>query len=214
MKFCVIGLGRLGFQVATGLAENGMEVIAIDKDETIIATIADHVTHALCMHVTDEHSLRSVGIDEIDTVIVTMGENLAESILVTALLKKRLSIPTVIARATNEIHRDILKLVGADRVLLPEREVGIRLADNLSSPFMELTRLSEQFSISQITAPARFVEKTIADLEFFTDYNVHCIGLKETDDKIVPLDPKYIIKARDRLIFAGFNEDLEKIASL
>lgn len=133
MKFCVIGLGRLGYQVAIGLAEKGLEVIAIDKDEAIIATIADHVTHAICMHVADEHALRSVGIDEVDTVIVTMGENLAESILVTALLKKRLNIPTVIARASNEIHRDILKLVGADEVVLPEREVGIRLADSLSS---------------------------------------------------------------------------------
>lgn len=133
MKFCVIGLGRLGYQVAIGLAEKGMEVIAIDKDEAIIATIADHVTHAICMHVTDENALRSVGIDEVETVIVTMGENLAESILVTALLKKRLNIPTVIARASNEIHRDILKLVGADQVVLPEREVGLRLADSLSA---------------------------------------------------------------------------------
>lgn len=137
MKFCVIGLGRLGYQVAIGLAESGQEVIAIDKDETIIASIADQVTHAICMHVTDEHSLRSVGIDEVDTVIVTMGENLAESILVTALLKKRLNIPTVIARATNEIHRDILKLVGADQVVLPEREVGIRLANSLNAQASE-----------------------------------------------------------------------------
>lgn len=123
-------------------------------------------------------------------------------------------MPSVITRAINDIQRDILKLVGADRVILPEQEIGIRLADNLSSPFIDLSRLTPQFSISQIIVPHKFVGKTIAELAFFTDYNVHCIGLKETDEKIIPLDPQYIIKARDRLIFAGFNDDLEKIARL
>lgn len=90
MKFCVIGLGRLGYQVAVRLAENGMEVMAIDKDESIIASIRDQVTHAICLQVTDEASLSNVGVDEMDTVIVAMGENYAESILTTALLKNDL----------------------------------------------------------------------------------------------------------------------------
>ena len=172
MKFCVIGLGRFGQQVAKVLAENGMEVMAVDSNESIVASIRDNVTQAICMRVTDEASLRSIGIDEIDTVIVAMGENFAQSILITALLKKRLHIPHVIARAINEIHKEILTIVGADRVILPEQEIGIRLADNLSSPFTDLIRLTKDFSISQIIAPQSFVGKKVSDLDLYTKFYV------------------------------------------
>ena len=111
MKFCVIGLGRLGYQLATGLAENGMEVMAVDSNESIIASIRDKVTQAICLRVTDEESLRNIGVEEMDTVIVATGENFAQSILITALLKKRLNMPKVITRAIDDLHKDILKLV-------------------------------------------------------------------------------------------------------
>lgn len=214
MKFCVIGLGRFGYQVATVLAENGMEVIAVDSHESIVASIRDQVTQAVCMRVTDEASLRSVGIDEMDTVIVAMGENFSQSILITALLKKRLEIPKVIARAINDIHKDILKLVGADRVILPEKEIGIRLADQLSSPFTDLNRLTKNFSVSKIIAPKSFVGKTIQELDVFKKYSVYCIGFTEGDDSIIPLSPTRVIAKEDRLIVAGDNKDLEKIARL
>ena len=129
MKFGIIGLGRLGYHLATTLAENGMEVLGVDSNESIIASIRDNITQAICMRVTDEVSLQSIGIDQMDTVIVAMGENFAQSILVTALLKKRLAIPRVITRAVSDIHKEILILVGADQVVLPEKEVGIHLAD-------------------------------------------------------------------------------------
>jgi K+ transport systems, NAD-binding component len=213
MKFCIIGLGRFGYQVAIVLAENGMEVLAIDYNDTIVASIRDKVTQAICMKVTDEESLRSIGVDEMDTVIVAMGENFAESILLTAILKK-LGTKKIIARAANEIHKDILNLVGADRVVLPEKEIGIRLADNLSSPFTDLTRLTKSFSISLISAPNRFIGKKLHDLDLFNHYRVHCIGIKIGDDTINPAEPSYIITAKDRLVFAGETDDLEKVAAL
>lgn len=214
MKFCVIGLGRLGYQLAIVLAENGMEVMAIDSSESIVASIRDQVTQAICMRVTDEASLRSIGIEEMDTVIVAMGENFAQSILITALLKKRIEISNVIARAINDIHKDILKLVGADRIVLPEKEVGIRLADTLSSPFTDLTRLNKEFSISKIRAPKSFIGKTAQSLHLFETYNVHCIGIEEGVDTITPVGADHIIKEDDRLIVAGNNSDLEKVAKL
>lgn len=214
MRFCVIGLGRFGYQLATVLAENGMEVVAIDSNESIVASIRDQVTQAICMRITDEASLRSIGVDEIETVIVATGENFAQSILITALLKKRLQTPKVIARAINDIHQDILKLVGADRTILPEKEIGIRLAHNLSSPFTEVTQLTKNFLVSQIVAPEKFVGKELTSLELYKTYKVHCIGLKQSDDKIIAIDPTYVIKEKDRLIFAGHKNDLEKIAKL
>ena len=214
MKFFVIGLGRFGYEVAKVLAENGMEVMAIDAHESIVASIRDKVTQAICMRVTDEESLRSIGVDEIDIVIVAMGENFAQSILVTALLKKKLKIKKVIARAINEIHQDILTLVGADRTILPEQEIGIRVADNLSSPFTDLIRLSKEFSISQIQAPKKFVGKEVASLELYKNYQSYCIGIKDADGKIAPIDPNHMISEQDKLILAGYNKELEKIAKI
>ena len=213
MKFCVIGLGRFGRQVATLLAENGMEVLAIDSNEAIIASIRDQVTQAVCMRVSDDKSLRSIGVDEMDTVIVGMGENFAQSILITALLKKRLDIPRVIARAINDIHKEILKIVGADKVILPEQEIGIKVADNLSSPFTDLIRLTKDYSVSQAVTPLRFVGKKISELNLFEQYGVHYIGIKEADT-IITLDPDYSIQEQDKLLLAGHNKNLEKIAKL
>ncbi len=214
MKFCVIGLGRLGYQLAIVLADNGMEVMAIDSNESIVASIRDQVTQVICMRVSDESSLRSIGIEEMDTVIVAMGENFAQSILITALLKKRLEIPKVIARAINDIHKDILILVGADRVILPEKEVGIRLADTLSSPFTDLTRLTKEFSISLIVAPKKFIGQTMQSLSLFKKYNVYCIGIEKDINQIIPMEPEHVVQEGERLIVAGYNKDLEKITKL
>ncbi|MCK5632537.1 TrkA family potassium uptake protein [bacterium] len=212
MKFCVIGLGRLGRRVATGLTENGMEVLAIDSDESIVASIRDEVTQAVCMRVTDDESLRSIGIEEISTVIVATGENFSQSILITALLKK-MKVPRVIARAVNSIHKDILTLLGADRIILPEQEVGTRLADTLSYPFTDFVRLATNFSISQMVAPQKFVGKTPRELNLFEKYNVNFIGIKEDETKVTR-DLDYTIAEDDKIIFSGENKYLEKIAKL
>lgn len=213
MKFCVIGLGRFGIQVAKGLAENGMEVMAIDSNDSIVASIRDNVTQAVCVRIIDETSLRSIGIDEMDTVIVAMGENFAQSILITALLKKKLNIPVVIARAINDIHKEILTIVGADRVILPEQEIGTKLADRLSLPFGDLIRLSKDFSISSLIAPATFVGKSIKELDLYTHYSVYCVGIK-TGDSVIVVSPDHIVTAKSRLIFTGNNDDLALLAKL
>ncbi|MEX0940752.1 MAG: TrkA family potassium uptake protein [Candidatus Babeliales bacterium] len=213
MKFCVIGLGRFGYQVATTLAENGMEVLGVDSHESIVSSIRDYITHAVTLQVNDEVSLRSIGVDEMDTVIVAMGENFAGSILITALLKKKLHIPLVITRAVNEIHKEILMLIGADRVILPEQEIGAKLADNLSLPFSVLSRVTKRFSIAQITTPGSFVGKHLDDLNLYKQYRINCVGIKK-EDEIMPVDPHYTIEEDDNLILAGNNKDLEALGKL
>lgn len=207
MKFCVIGLGRFGYQLAVSLAKQGMEVLAIDKDEAIVASIKDKVTQAVCLHVRDEEALVSVGIEEMDTVIVAMGEDFEQSILTTALLKKRLNVPYVIARSTNAIHDEILKLLGADKVVLPERYVGKRLAINLSLPFVDLIHITDTFSITQMRAPKEFIGKTIAELNLRKSRNISCMAIKKGKD-IVLVDPDYIIMENDVMVLAGTNKSL------
>lgn len=213
MKFCVIGVGRFGFHVATTLADHGMDVVAVDSNESIIDQIKDKVTQAISMRVTDEDALRSIGIEHMDTVIVAMGENFAQSILVTALLKQKLHVPKVIVRSISPIHKDILQLIGADQVILPEREMGIKLADSLSLPFSSLTRISQDFSICQTKTPRKFVGKTIASLNLPEHYEVNCIGIKK-QETIIPASPDYVLAAEDDLLWAGKNYGLEKIIKL
>lgn len=213
MKFCVIGLGRFGYQVATTLSENGMEVLGIDSSEAIVSSISNFITNAVRLQVTDVASLRSVGVDQMDTVIVAMGENFAQSILITALLKKYLQIPLVITRAVSEIHKDILLLIGADRVVLPEQEIGAHLADNLSLPFTVLARITKDFSLAHITAPSFFIGKKISQLQLSDRYHISCVGIKK-DDTISVVDQSYVIEEQDNLIIAGNNKDLITLVQL
>ncbi|MCK4651235.1 TrkA family potassium uptake protein [Candidatus Babeliales bacterium] len=211
MKFCVIGLGRFGDKLAQTLAEKGMEVLAIDRNESIIASIRDKVTQAICMNVENEESLKAVGIEDMDTVIVAMGEEFSQSILVTALLKKHLNVPKVIARAVTKVHENILMLVGADKVIFPERDTAIKLANTLSFALMEFVQVSEKFAIAEIKPPKNFIGKTISELQLRKTWQVTCIGIKK-EEEITLINPDYVIIESDKLLLAGSNERLADIA--
>ena len=210
MKFCVIGLGRFGYHLAVCLAEQGTEVLAIDSSEELVNSIRDKVTQAICVRVTDEESLNAVGVADMDTVVVATGEDFAQTVLITMLLKQRLNVPHVIARAINEIHEEILTLIGADKIILPERDMGVRLADKLSLPLVDLIPVNDNFAITQLKAPASFAGKTIADLKLVKSHNVSCIAVKKGGD-LVLVTQEYIVLEKDILVFAG---DRKHLASL
>lgn len=210
MKCCVIGLGRFGFSVATKLAEHGADVLAVDSNEAIINSIRDLVTQAVCVRVADEEALRHIGIEDVQTVIVGIGENFAQSILITALLKQRLHVPHVIVRSISTIHRDILVLVGADHVILPEQEMGVRLADQIGLMHNNFVRITEQYSVSFIQASDHFAGKTAEELMSTIHSNVLLLG-KKIEENIVSIDPSYRFETTDILVFAGTNKQLERI---
>lgn len=210
MKFCVIGLGRFGYQLSVSLAEQGSEVLAIDSNEALVSSIRDKVTQAICMRVSDEESLTALGVTEMDAVIVATGEDFAQTVLITAILKQRLDVPHVIARAINEIHEEILTLIGADKIILPERDIGLKLADKLSLPLVDLIPVTENFAITQLKTPPSFAGKTIAELKLVKGRNIACIAVKKGGD-IVLVTPDYVVLEKDTLIFAG---DRKYLASL
>ncbi len=211
MKCTVIGLGRFGYQLATSLADQGMEVLAIDSNETIIASIRDKVTQAVCLRVTSEDSLLTLGIEDMDTVVVAMGEDFAQSILITALLKKNLNVKNVISRAVSKIHENILILVGADRVVFPEQDIGIKLANNLAFSLIEFFQVTEKFALTEIEAPKSFVGKTLSSINLKKSRQVSCIGVN-VDDEINLIDPDYVVQQGDKLLFAGNNDKLADLA--
>ena len=131
-QYVVIGIGRFGRSIATCLASLGKDVLAVDTDENIIAEIAPYVTHAVQADSTDEKALKALGIDNFDVAVVSIGGNLQASILVTMLCKE-LGVKYVLAKAQSEIHGKVLYKTGADKVVFPERDMGIRVAHNLSA---------------------------------------------------------------------------------
>lgn len=209
-KFCVIGLGRFGYEVATNLARNHMDVLAVDSNETIIDSIKDSVTQAVCMRIIGEESLRNIGIEEIDVVVVAIGENFAQSILITALLKQKIGTKSVIVRSISELHKEVLELIGAEYVILPEQAMGQRLAEQLCLTARPLTPITEHYSFATLKAPDYFIGKTIGELDLHDSYQIQLLGKKVGDD-VVSLDKNDRIVEGDTLVIAGSNDHLKKV---
>ena len=157
--YIVIGLGRFGTSVATRLYELGNEVLAIDAKEENIQQISDRVTHAAVGDARDEAVLRALGVRNFECAIVAIGEDLAASILITLTLKE-LGVPAVICKASNEAYKRALEKVGADRVVIPEREMAAKLAQNLScSNIQDFIELSDTYGIADVAVPESWVGK-------------------------------------------------------
>ncbi len=210
MNCCVIGIGTFGYHLAVTLSQHGIHVLAVDSDMAAVRQIQDKVANALCVHVIDEDSLRAIGIENTEVVVVCMGDNFEESVLITVLLKQKFSIPMVVCRSTSMIHKEILQLVGADYVVLPEQEAGIRLADKLSIRYGNFTRITHEYSLSYLRPDKRWIGKSIKDIDFEKKYNVTLLG-KRQGEYIVRLESAYVLHADDCLMIGGENSDLEKL---
>jgi len=213
MKFCVIGLGRFGQQVVKTLNEHGAEVLAIDTLDSNIAAIKNYTAQAIRITITDEAALEAIGIDEMDVVIIAIGENFAGAILIAAILKKRSKKYRVIARATGKVQKEIFTLIGVDQVICPEEETGIALAETLSCPFTNLARINSAFSIGQINPPAHFIGKTLQELMLLDIYKINCFAIKR-NDIITPINQNYAITHGDLLIVAGENSKIKQLLHL
>lgn len=222
-KFAVIGLGKFGGTVAQSLAERGAEVIAVDKDEKLVEKFTEIVTLAVRLDSTDEEALKAQGIDKMDVVIVSIGDFEA-SVLTTALLK-RLRVPRVITRATqsvSQIQERILNLVGADRVILPEMEMGKRLAKNLLvSNILDYLPISEKYSAAEVKSPRLFWNKKIGELKIREKYKVNILEIKKVSgegekqriEKINYLPySESVIEEGDILLVIGEEGDIERLS--
>ncbi len=177
-RYAVIGLGRFGATIATILSENGMDVIAIDKDPDIINSISNKVTSAICMDSTDEITLRSLSLNEADAVILGIGSNIQESILTAAILKK-IGVGMIYAKIENQLHGRILELIGVQHILLPEEIVGNQIAKTLiSRNILEYINLSSGHIVLELVAPKSFVGKSLVELSLPSKHGVNVIAIK------------------------------------
>jgi len=212
-RVVVIGLGIFGFNIAKDLYENGIEVIAIDKNRDIIQKIRDFSTKAILADGTDKEVIESIGIQGDDIVIISFGEDLAASTLITLHLKE-MKIKNIIVKAPNEDHKRVLEKVGATQVIIPEREVADKVAKSLISPnVLDYIPLSDDYTISEIVPPASFMGKTIGELHLRTKYHVEVIAIREVLPDRVTMVPRadFVIKDSDVLVVIGKEDDIQKI---
>jgi trk system potassium uptake protein TrkA len=214
-QIVVIGLGRFGFSVAKTLTESGSEVIAIDREEEKVKTVADFVTYAIQLDAMDEKALRSVGVQNVDTAIVSIGEKIEASILVVMLLKE-MGIKNIIAKAVTPLHGRVLENLGVQRVIYPERDMAIRVANSLTRPkVLEELELSQE----QLPTPKEFAGKSVKEIQLRSKYGLNLIAIKRKVIKAgTPKDiwnvnpsPTDIMGEGDILVLIGTNKDLGRL---
>ncbi|MBD3183441.1 TrkA family potassium uptake protein [Candidatus Poribacteria bacterium] len=230
MRVAVIGLGRFGHSLALSLADRGAEVIAIDKDREAVDAVKDKVALAVIMDSEDNEALRAQGVDKADVAVISIGEESFRSNVLTTIHLKKMGVKTVISRAFEDIDREILENIGADKVVFPEDESGIRLARSITSTgvidYISLDD-NETYTMAQIEAPKRFWGKKIGDLRIAARYNVNIVLVKhllEVKDKrgdtvikeeVNPV-PRAddVINQGDVLWVVGTTEDVEHFSHL
>ncbi|MBQ6692315.1 MAG: TrkA family potassium uptake protein [Clostridia bacterium] len=209
--FAVIGLGRFGTSVAQTLCALGHEVLAVDRDENRVAAVADSVTHAIVADTTDERALKRIGIRNFDCVILSVGDDIRASILSTVLMKEQ-GAPYVIAKASDALHAKLLEKTGADKVVLPEHEAGIRLARSLvSGSIIDYLDLSDKYIITETRIPEKWAGKTLIDLNVRRNSDVSVIAIRRGEEILVTLDPKAPLQRGDVLVMIGTNAGLSRI---
>ena len=209
--YAIFGLGRYGTAVARELVENGMEVIAVDTDQRIVTDAAAYLPVCKCADVTDAEVISRLGIGSIDTVIVCMASNLEASVMAVTLCKEA-GVKNVIAKCSNEMHQKILLRVGADKVVFPEHESGIRLAKNLlSSGFIDMISLSNDVSIVEIDVKNEWCGKNLIELNLRKKYGFNIVAIKKGEKVTVNINPEQVLDAQTTLIVIANTTKLGKL---
>lgn len=209
-QFAIIGLGRFGTSVAVTLTTMGYEVLAIDNDEDRVNGIIEEVTHAVQVDALDEHALKAVGIRNFDVVVVAIGHEVQASILVTVMLKE-MGVGKVVAKAQTALHGKVLERVGADKVVYPERDMGVKVAHALvSKNIMDQISLSPEYSLVEMVAPPQFINKTLVESGARQKYGVSILAIRRDKDMIISPNATQMIREGDVLVVIGKGEKLQK----
>lgn len=209
--YAVFGLGRYGIAVARELVSSGAEVIAVDSDERIVNAAADELPICKCADVTDPEVIRQLGISNADVVIVAMANNLEASVMAVTLCKE-IGVKTVIAKCANEMHQKILTRVGADKVVFPENESGIRLAKNLlSSGFVDMVSLARNVSMIELDMRPEWVGKNLIELNLRKKYSINVVALRRGNMLSVDIDPHEKLREENKLIVIANTEKLSRL---
>lgn len=226
MIVAVIGLGTFGAKTAMRLFEKGAEVLAIDSNPELVDRIKDKVSHAICIDVTQERSLRAVNISDIDTAIVAIGDNIEMSIMAVAMLRK-LGVGRIVARATTQMHEHVLREIGASEIIKVEEEMGEIVASKIAAPHvLQRYNFAAGYSIVELKLGKSFEGKTLVESQIRQNYSLNIVALQKRvpyiseegkaayrvviNDSPLPMD---VIEADDIVVLVGSEKNLDRLFS-
>lgn len=210
-QYLVIGLGRFGSSVAKTLSELDQEVLAVDSDQEHVDAIAPYITQAIQMDVTDERLLAGLAVKHFDAAIVSIGTDMRASVLVCLMLKEQ-GVPYLVAKANDDLHAKVLRKIGVDRVIFPERDMGARLARSIITPnVLDLMNLSNDYQILDIRLPQKWAGQTLLGLNVRQKYGVNVLAIHRGERFLVAPAAEMLFEADDTLLVLGKREDIEKL---
>lgn len=213
-SYVVIGLGRFGSALACQLHAQGCEVLAIDSDNESVQRISEEVTQAVVADARDKSVLKALGVKDFDCAVVGIGDDLANSVL-TVMNLKELGVPYVVCKAHDETHKEVLKKLGADRVVIPEMENACRLARSLSSEnVLDYIELSEDYGIIDVPAPASWEGKSLIELNVRAKLGVNILAIKRDGGITVSPSADFRMNAGDVVVILGDNDALKAVQKL
>ncbi|OZS79433.1 potassium transporter Trk [Tetzosporium hominis] len=209
-EFVVIGLGRFGGSIVKELIEQGVDVMAIDIESERVDEFAPIATQAVVADTTDEAVLKSLGIRNFEHVIVAIGDNIQSSILTTLMLKE-LGVKKITVKAQNDYHEKVLLKIGADQVVHPERDMGIRIANNiLSNNVLDYLELSDEHSIMELIVNSKLAGNSIIDLDIRAKYGINIVAIKRGSNIIVSPQADEKLQMNDIMIIIGADVDINR----
>ncbi len=209
-EFVVIGLGRFGGSIVRELVKQGANVMAIDTDSERVNEFAQIATQAVVADTTEESVIKSLGIWNFEHVIVAIGENIQASILTTLILKE-LGVPQITVKAQNDYHEKVLRKIGADFVVHPERDMGIRIANNmLSNSVLDYLELSGEHSIMEIKASEKIAGNSLIELDIRAKYGVNIVGITRGEEIMISPAATERIEVGDVLLIIGADVDINR----
>jgi len=210
-QFAVLGLGRFGQSIAKTLAENGCDVYGFDKDKAAVDCMAKYLSMAAQCDVTDPNAIEQIGLNNFDIVVIAIGENMESSIMAT-LMAKEMGVNYVIAKAKNNMQKTILEKIGADKVVLPERDMGLRIAMNLiTTNVIDFINLSDKFGIAEISPIPEWVGKSLQKSDIRAKGGLNVVAIKRDGNVIVSPRANEIIFEADILVVVGESKDIQKV---
>ena len=213
-SFIVVGLGKFGTEAARQLYRQGCEVLAVDSNPELVERVSDSVTQAVVANAQDKDVLRTLGVKDFDCAIVAIGDSLSDSVLATMNLKE-LDVPYIVCKASDETHRQVLKKLGADRVVIPEQEQATRLAKSLASRnVLDYIELSEDYGIIDVPSPQSWYDKSLIELNVRAKLGVNILAIKRNGGITVSPGAQFRILEGDVLVVLGNTEALRAVQKL
>ena len=215
-KYATIGLGNFGFYVTRTLFEEGHDVIAVDKNGDRVQKIRPYCSQAILGDATQKDMIKTLGLEEMDAVVISMGGNANTATLITLYLKE-FGVKRIVVKATNEDHGRILSKVGATDVISPEKDMAIKVARSLATPdILDYIPMSGDYIIAEVAPINTFVGKSLAELQLRSKYKINVIGIKElVPENFILVPPaNFVIKHSDVLLVIGKREDIKEVKKL